>query len=219
LRYTRVHGLGSIPILGADNLHFRAFGIVRNLYRSCMVNMCEDDCMLQCRDSGYHVSVYGRSGLSRDSGHYGTLHELPSFTRLQYAGPACTGFLIAAEIGRLQAIYCFYIIYSVAYIVNKAVRYGFLQTHSPCSVRVTYFSQPRDQSLFQSVIRNPHDVLHHLLKTQLHTHYHLTDINIYFQVQLYPYFHRKVRLQSSTECCILTLPICHVRIVDKCILN
>ena len=68
--------------------------------------------------------------------------------QLNYASPAWAGFLSAAEIIRLQAI------------INKAIRYGFLLRHSP-SVSDMFHSA--DLSLFQSVIRNPHHVLHQLL--------------------------------------------------------
>jgi len=61
-------------------------------------------------------------------------------SQLQYASPAWSGFLSASECSRLQAC------------INKAVRYGFLPTHTP-SVSDPF--QSADQSQFQSVIRNP----------------------------------------------------------------
>jgi len=58
-------------------------------------------------------------------------------------------FLSAAECSRLQAI------------MNRPVRYGFLPTHyPPVGLGLSDLFQSADQSLFQSVIRNPHHILH-----------------------------------------------------------
>jgi len=85
-------------------------------------------------------------------------------SQLQYGNPAWSGILSAAECSRQQTL------------INKAVRYGFLQTYSPF--------QSADQSLFQSVIRNPNHVLRynysHLLKTQA-IPYDLNHTNTYCQ--------------------------------------
>ena len=69
-------------------------------------------------------------------------------SQLQYASPAWSGFLSAADHSRLQAI------------LNKAVRYGFLPKHSPS---INELFQSADQSLFQSIIHDSHHVLHQLL--------------------------------------------------------
>jgi len=45
-------------------------------------------------------------------------------------------------------------------IINKIIKYAFLPTHSPS---VSDLFRSADQSLFQSVIHNPHHVLHQLL--------------------------------------------------------
>jgi len=72
---------------------------------------------------------------------------IPSFHN--YPSPAWSGSLNASEFSSRQAK------------INKAVRYGFLPTHTP-SVSDPF--QSADQSVFQSAIRNPHHVLRQLFQ-------------------------------------------------------
>jgi len=101
---------------------------------------------------------------------YGTLNELPSFHNYNFLVQlAWSGFLSGFECSRLPAI------------INKAVRYGLPPTHFPSASDLL---QSADQSLFRSVIRNPHarssstTPTRYKLKTN---YYDLNHINIYCQ--------------------------------------
>jgi len=105
-------------------------------------------------------------------GHVG--HAIWDVTRailvsqLQHTSPAWSGFLSAAKCSRLQAI------------INKAVRYGLLPTHT-LSLTDLFYSQPTNLSFNQSSVIHTTFFINysHLLKTQTIL-YDLNHINIIY---------------------------------------